>query len=166
MNYSNCWMAWTVFAQTLKTSCCCVCSVWRSEPFCNFRSRSPESFPLTSPLPLYFCISCLPHLLLLWPSLISPITVVAEQCCVTMLMMSPLCPVSCSFQKKKKKKTVCCLSWLAVFLCEVTIKKSMLKRDKTKQRHYGKKAMLAMLSRALGPSLIGGQYFGPFYHSF
>lgn len=136
MNYSNCRMAWTVSAQTLKTSCCCVCSVWGSEPFCNFRSRSPESFPFSSPLPLYFCIPCLPHLLLLWPLLISPSTVVAEQSCVTMLMMSPLCPRLLFFPKKKQKKTVCCLSWLAVFLCEVLtlFKKKHVKKgqDKTK----------------------------------
>lgn len=60
----NCLMACTVFAQTLMTRCCCVRSLWGSEPFCNFRLRSPNPFSSTLPLPSYFHHSCLlysPH---------------------------------------------------------------------------------------------------------
>lgn len=72
-----------------------LCSLfWGSEPFCNFRLRSPKSFPFTLPRPLYFHHSCLlhsPHSLLLWPSLTSPINVLVAPCRVVMMMMSPYC---------------------------------------------------------------------------
>ena len=72
-----------------------------------------------------------------------------------MIMVSPLCLslVLIVFFKK----CVCRPSWLAVLLCEVTIK-SMFKRDWTKQRHYGK--------RAVGPALMAINVLVPFCHSF
>lgn len=50
-------------------------------------------------------------------------------------------PVSCSLQK-----VVCCLSWLAVLLCEVLAqfkKKKHVKKGLDRTMNYGKKAMLA-----------------------
>ena len=70
-----------------------------------------------------------------------------------MIMMSPLC-LSLVLIVFFKKKCVCRPSWLAVLLCEVTIK-SMLKRDWTKQRHYGK--------RAVGPALMAINVLVPFF---
>lgn len=132
MNYSNYLMACTVFAQTLRLDAV-VFALLREWTFLQLQVT------LAGVLPFDFHHSCLPHLLLSWPSQTSPITVVAEPRCVMMMTMSHLC-LSRSLQKLYVVRLgllyFCVKSWH-------NKKKSMLKRDWTEQRHYGKKAMLA-----------------------
>lgn len=146
---------------------------WGSEPFCNFRLRSPNSFPSTLPLHLYFHHSCLlysPALLLLWSSQTSPVTVlVAPRRVMMMMMMSPFC---LSLVLIVFLNFVCCPSWLAVLLCEVL---ALLKKHVTnglRPRDWTKTIKKALWEegyaslRAVGTSLMAINGFRPFCHSF
>lgn len=143
------------------------CSLfWGSEPFCNFRLRSPKSFPSTLPLPLYFHHSCLLYS--------TSFTKEPHYCPSSTTLCDDdddddvtLMPVSCSDCVLE----ICTLSVLAC--CSSvwspgTIKKSMLK-GKCSRGIGQKKAWWEEVYagwRAEGPLLMAINGFGPFRHSF
>lgn len=131
-------MACTVSAPTLKTRCCCV-PFQGSEPFCNFRLRSPTPLPRTLPLPLYFHHSCICLSVSRWPSLVSPtaVSVVPHYNDDVTFM-----PVSCSGCALKICILACCTS-----VWSPSAMKSMFQRKRSwgigPTKNEGKRAMLA-----------------------
>lgn len=127
-----------------------LCSLfWGSEPFCNFRLRSPESFPSTSIIPAFhICYSRDPR---------QPAPLLSPRC-VMMLMMSHLC---LSLVLYKKLYVVCLgLLYFCVKSWHNLKKKKHVKKGLDRTKALWEEGYAG--SRAVGPSLMAITSLVPF----
>ncbi len=169
MTYLNCLMACTVFAQTLETQCCCVCSSEGADlSATSGHARQNLSFPSTPtsapPLPSFLPLKRSTSVTLVSFDNQPPSNVlVAPRHLVMMMMMSPLC-LSLVLTVFFENLYVVRLG-LLYFCVKSWHYKSMLKRDWTKQMALWEEGYAS--SRAAGPSLVAiSATVGPFCHCF